>query len=217
MNKFYSILTILILIGCQPKTQVDSETDLVHIDKIIKEKTKVFGDSLKIIYEYRGDTVIQKRIDLKGTSDDGFDGSFTVRTILSTKVVSKLHCSKKVKISHDGFVFIFCVDDAIKKIEMDIQGTGDSPWRTENLRNVKNNLISIKNGITDSLKIDSYDLTFGFVRNIKFSIYDIDGKVKIEHVGIEQYETSFSGGRNYYLVNKKKDTIGRFYVNEWMR
>jgi len=217
MKYLYFLLIILTLIGCQSKSKTDLQTKLNDSDTTARIETKVYGDSLKIIYEYRGDTIIQNRIDLKGTSDDGFDNSFTVKSIFSTRMAAELNCTKELKLNQDGVDFIFCLNDAIEKIEKDIIKFSDKHWRVESLNEIKNDLTAIKKGETDSLSMRTYYLTFNFLRDIDFSIYDNDKKVKVEKVRIERYETNFSGGRNYYLIDRKNDTIAQFNVNEWMR
>lgn len=73
-------LNILILIGCHSKSKRELIIDKKPIVKEYRTETKFFGDSLKVISEYRGDTIIQERIDLK-TSDNNFDSSYTTISV----------------------------------------------------------------------------------------------------------------------------------------
>jgi hypothetical protein len=211
MKHLYIILTIS-LIGCQLKTDKQPDEE----DAVLKKETQIFGDTLKVVYEYHGDTVIQHRIDLKGITDDGFDNSFTVKSVWTTKNATDLTCSKKLKIKQDGVEFYFCLDMAIQKVTTDIN-TSDEPGLIDRLTKSKTELINIENGKADSLSTETYYLTFDLMRTIDFSIVDNKTKSKVKKVMIEQYETDFSGGRNYYLIGDKKDTLARFDVNEWMR
>ncbi len=211
MKLLYTLILILVLIGCKSKSDNGAEPKSED-----RKTTKVYGDSLKIVFEYRGDTVIQNRIDLKGTSDDGFDSSFSIKSIWSTKLVSDLNCKQKLRLNQDNIDFTFCLKDAIQKIEMDIKDSEEKPWILDGLKKIKNDLVLIRNGETDSLSMRTYYLTFDLLRNIDFSIYHNEQNSKIEKVSIEKYETNFSGGYNYYLINKQNDTIARFDVNEWM-
>ena len=86
-------LNILILIGCQSKSKRELIIDKKSIVKDNRTETKIFGDSLKVISEYRGDTIIQERINLKETSDNNFDSSYTTISVLSTRATSRLECS----------------------------------------------------------------------------------------------------------------------------
>ncbi len=215
MKFFYTIL-ILSLLGCQSKNKIDSTTELKKINSINRDETKIFGDSLKIIYEYRGDTVIQTRIDLKGTSDDGFDNSFTIYSIWSTKIATELNCEQKLILVQNKVEFTFCLNDVMRKVEIDIENSDEKPWRLDGLNKIKSDLKLIKKGEIDKLSVRTYYFTFDLLRNINFSIYENETKSSVKKVRIERYKTNFSGGRNYYLIDMKKDTIARFDVNEWI-
>jgi hypothetical protein len=217
MKNYFLILLILIIISCQSKTKSEKTVETVLPEKKNRTETKVFGDSLKIVYEYKGDTVIQKRIDLKGTSDDNFDSSFNVISVWSTRMASELDCNQNFKLNQDDVEFNFCFNDIITKIENDIIKYSDKPWRIDRLKKLKKELLSIKNGKSEKLtQRTSYYLIFNLIREINFSAYDNKTKSNTEKIRIEKYETNFSGGRNYYLINKENDTIARFDVNEWI-
>lgn len=212
-------LNILILIGCQSKTKKELIIDDKSIPTKNRTETKVFGDSLKVIYEYRGDTIIQNRIDLKGTSDDNFDSSFTVISIWSTRATSVLICSDEIKLTLDGIDFKYCYADIFNKIDNDIKKAkqNDEPWKVDGLSETRNEFLNYqRDGKEDLNKIKEYFL-FALLREIDFSAYDNQTKSKVQKVRIEKYETDFSGGRNYYLLSKADDTIARFNRTEWMR
>ena len=216
MKHYFIILLSLITISCQSKGKSEKPIQSEQVEDKYRTETKVFGDSLKIIYEYRGDTVIQKRIDLKGTSDDNFDNSFNVISVWSTRMASELNCNQIFKLEQEGVEFNFCINDIISKIENDIIKYSDKPWKIDRLKNLKKELVDIKDGKLEKLSQRTYYLTFDLIREINFSAYDIESKTNVDKVRVEKYETNFSGGRNYYLINKENDTIARFDVNEWM-
>ncbi len=212
-------LNILILIGCQSK----SKKELVIEEKPFTPKnrieTKIFGDSLKVISEYRGDTIIQKRIDLKGTSDDNFDSSFTTTSVWSTKVTSLLKCEEKITLTVDEIDFKFCYADIFNKIDENIKKAkkNDEPWKVDGLNETRNKFVNYKrNGQEDLSRIKEYFL-FALLREIDFSAYDNQTKSTVKKVRIGKYETEFSGGRIYYLLTKMNDTIAKFNRNEWIR
>jgi hypothetical protein len=212
-------LNFLILIGCQTKIKKELTTDEVQTQqKEIRKETKVFGDSLKIEYEYRGDTVVQKRIDLKGTSDDNFDSSFTVVSIWSTKTTSKLNCDDELILTVDKVDFKYCYEDVFDKIEQDIirAKEKDEPWQIDGLKKTKAKLVGNKKGKEVDLRWIKEYYIFDLLREIDFDVYDNRKKEKIDKVRVEKYETNFSGGRNYYFLNKKNDTIARFDITEWI-
>ena len=216
MKYYFILLLSLLAIGCQSKGKSEKPTQSGQIEDKYRTETKVFGDSLKIIYEYRGDTVIQKRFDLKGTADDNFDSSFNVISVWSTRMASELDCNQIFKLEQDGVKFNFCINDIISKIENDIIKYSDKPWKIDRLKTLKKELLDIRDGKLEKLSQRTYYLTFDLIREINFSAYDSESKTNVDKVRVEKYETNFSGGRNYYLINKQNDTIARFDVNEWM-
>ena len=184
-----------------------------------RTETKFFGDSLKIIYQYKGDTIIQERIDLKGTSDDNFDSSFRVISVFSTKNISILKCSEILKLTINNIDFSYCYSEIFSSIERDIKKAkkNGEPWIVDGLYKVKKELLKYKtDGQGDLNDLKEYFL-FELLRKIEFSAYDNKTKSKVQKIRIEKYETSFSGGRNYYLMNKENDTVAKYSRNEWIR
>ena len=76
---------ICFLIGCASESKREVQEALKPFVVKDKKESRTYGDTLKIMYEYRGDTVIQNIIDLNGITDDNFDSSFTAISIWSTK------------------------------------------------------------------------------------------------------------------------------------
>jgi|GEM_PF-5092764 len=216
LERLIIVFFIIALFGCQSKNDKIQETSQI-VDTIVRRDTVTYGDSLRIIYKYIGDTVFQKRIDLKGVEDDGFDNSFSVKSIWSTMYPTELDCTRKLKLSVDSIEFEFCIQDALKYTVGEIIKAVNKPWISSDLEKTIQELIAFKNYKIDSLTIDTYRLTFEFLRNIDCSIYDYETNLKVDKIRIEKYETEFSGGYNYFLISNEKDTIARFHINEWMR
>jgi len=104
----------------------------------ISREVKYQGDSLRIEIEKRGNMLIKHYIDLNGTKDDNFDGSFTVTSYYKRKDV-------------DSVVI------------------------------VDNN------------------------------------KLRIQAVLIEDYQTEFSKGKNYYFIKLNGDTVLGHHLLEWIK
>ncbi|WP_452218332.1 hypothetical protein [Lacinutrix undariae] len=202
------ILITLTIISCQSHDNSEKKSGT---------EKKIFGDSLKVIYEYKGDTVFQKRIDLKGTSDDNFDSSFDVMSIWSTKRTSDLDCPQILELKKDSIRFRFCIDDVLKKVENDIEAFSDKPWKTKGLQKLKEELLEIKTSEKSNFSKNMFNLSFHWLKEIKFYGFDDNTDSEIIKVLVEKYETNFSGGTNYHLVNEKNDTIADFHFNQWMR
>jgi hypothetical protein len=217
MKNFILTFLTVIVISCQSKMTSEKNIEFVFPDKKYGTETKFFGDSLKIIYEYKGDTVLQKRIDLKGIWDDDFDSSFDIMSIWSTRMTSELNCSQNFKLNQNNVEFNFCIEDVIDKIENDIEKYAEKPWLIKNHEKLKKELLEIKSGKLKKLTERTDYLTFELIREINFSVYDNETKSNAEKVRIENYQTDFSGGRNYYFINKGNDTIAKFSLNEWIK
>jgi len=222
MKKAFVIaLNILILIGCQPKNKKELKTDEKIIIKKNRTETKFFGDSLKVVYQYLGDTIIQNRIDLKGRSDDNFDSSFRVVSVWSTRLTSVLKCSEVLELTLNGIDFRYCYTEVFNKIDRDIKKAKEEEeeefWNADRLNKTKKVLLKYKSNGQGDLSIIKKYFLFTLLREIEFNAYDNQTKSKVQKIRIEKYETSFSGGRNYYLINKTNDTIAIFYRNEWMK
>ncbi len=212
-------LNILILIGCQSKSKRELIIDKKSIVKDNRTETKIFGDSLKVISEYRGDTIIQERINLKETSDNNFDSSYTTISVLSTRATSRLECSDKITLTIDGIVFKFCYRHIFKKIDNTIKKAKeeDEPQKVDRLIETKNKFLNYKRNDNEDLSRIKEFFLFELLREIDFSAYDNQTKATVQKVRIVKYDTNFAGGRTYYLITKTNDTIARFDRTEYIR
>jgi hypothetical protein len=216
---FVIAISILILVGYQSKSKKEIIIENKPIFNENRIESKNYGDSLRIEYEYRGDTIIQSRIDLKVTSDDNFDSSFTVVSVWSTRETSELNCLDKLKLTRNSIDFIYCYDEILEKIDRDIskaEKEGES-WKVQRINELKTKLSKYKNGAKIDLKWIKEYYIFDLLREIDFDIYDNQKKTEVKIVRVEEYETDFSGGRNYYLLTKTNDTIAKFDALDWIR
>ena len=60
-------------------------------------------------------------------------------------------------------------------------------------------------------------MIYNFVRNIDFIIFDQNSQTKVSKIRMENYETRFSGGHIYYLINKEQDTVAKYNLSDWMK
>lgn len=209
-------LTIIILISlftlsCRTKNNLYPKQNLHTEHYIFKDSTwtETHGDSLKIEFKRKNDTVIQKWIDLKGTAGDGFDDSFNVISVWSTIAPLALDCNKKTKFIWDSLEFTFCtprlidyIDSVSKKSPMQGMGYND-------LRN------SLKNNVNVFVEQREY-LPFELIMHLKFELVDLRKHKPVLKMFVESYTTDFSGGRNFILMNKM-DTLGNVHVMDWIR
>lgn len=223
-----------LIVSCSSKSELNGETETLQEE--IKQtnyfenvsKVKVFGDSLRIEYEVYGDSIIQHRIDLKGTEDDGFDNSYTVTSIWKDRISGLENCDSELKVIWDSLEFRFSTNEVIEHYNNLIKQAG--PWRGETtdtlnyfnqkifgLQKLKNEIEKNKKKKTLELQIIPMYFPFELSEKLQFKVIDLRTNETISKIIREKYNTEFSGGRNYYLVNTKNDTIGRVHKNDYMK
>jgi hypothetical protein len=216
------ILILLIFIGCKSQEDDDKVQHEIKREAISnRTETKIFGDSLKVIYKYSGDTIFQDHIDLKGTSDDNYDSSFSMTTVWSTREMDTINCSQKLFITQENIIFSYCLSDVMQRIENDIKNYGEESWNLDRLKKMEKELVEIEKGKRDSLTFKSRHLNFLVLKDLQFSAYDKPSKRKASKMKVGKYLIKFSsgnssGGTHYYLLTKENDTIGEFEIREWI-
>ena len=207
--KFYllSFIILFSLFSCKTKNE----------EIVRRTETKLFGDSLKIEYTYIGDTVFQKRTDLKGNGHDGLDNSFDVRSIWKTLKAADLNCDNKIKISKRQLDYIFCLDDLITNTQKQIKNRTEIKWNNDSILKFQMELLQIKKGERDTVSGNNFFMIYHFIRNLDFIVFDQNSQTKVSKIRMENYETRFSGGHIYYLINKEKDTVAKYNLSDWMK
>jgi len=188
-----------------------------------------YGDSLRIDYICKGDTLFQKRTDLKGINDDGFDDSFDVISIFSKFFTCNIN-EPKIVIEWDSSYFSFPKNELIDTLKSRknkdlpffkgqnvIKVLDDDDEGRSNNEYDKTSMITSKkyNNTIDTVVFKSPYLLFGLIPMSKFDMF-----YKSEHVTSiikEEYQTEFSGGNYYYLINDRSDTIAELDLMTWIR
>lgn len=199
MKKFLLLFVVLVF-SCRPNNSLK------------KTETKFFGDSLKIEYTYIGDTVYQKRMDLKDKKDP--NNSFDVKSVWNTKKIEKLNCEKTIKISKEKILYIFCIDDVLDYTQKQLKRK-KLPIIKDSILKFQRKLLNIENGERDTIIVDNFHFIYDLVKSINCKI--VVSKEDVVTVRIESYETNFSGGNIYYLLNKKNDTIQKYHLQDWIK
>ena len=217
MNNWIPILPFLILISCSHASDHEQRDDPQEQANYFENASKVelFGDSLRVEYEIHGDTVIQHRIDLKGKKGDGFDDSFTVTSIWVDRIPSRLDCKNKIEISSDSLEFWFCTSQVIDHYDSLIRDP--SEWDKGYLTQTRTRLGKIRNEALGRIEATSIFMPLKLAMKLDFQLVDSRTNDTTSKLLIENYDTEFSGGKNFYIVNSKNDTTARFHMNEFMR
>ena len=180
-----------------------------------KPNTKIFGDTLLIEYTYKGDTIYQKRTNLKWKKGSKQDKSYFIKSIWSTRFSSKLNCNQKLIITKNNMDYSFCLDDILLQTQQQLKKEVSRSWQKDSILKLQKELIKIENGEIETITSKNFFMLFDFIKNIDFEIFDNPSNSKISKVRVEHYETNFSNGNIYYLINKKLDTIAKYNIQNW--
>lgn len=99
--RFYSLILFASILGaCSNTPQAKEKACLTintnHFPNIIK--VEQYGDTMRLEVEKRGDTLVKHYIDLKGTSDDNFDNSFSATCTYERRNVDSIVVVEKKKL-----------------------------------------------------------------------------------------------------------------------
>ncbi len=183
--------------------------------------SKTFGDSLRIEIRTLNDTILKKFIDLKGISDDNFDGTFETLLFYTVRQSkdSLLFQDDPLIFEHGPIKFTFRKKDILAMQGNDLRPYTDSSpkfaivVKKESLQKLQED---IKAGT--SFDFQTYKrLLPELLKRLDFHL-SIKGYDKVlDKVRIEQYETGFSGGHNLQLIEENyQDTLRIMKINDWM-
>ena len=182
-----------------------------------RTETKIFGDSLKIVYTYSGDTIFQKRTDLKGKANNGIDETYDVISIWTTKKLDTLDCDKKIKITKNNLEYTFCLNSVLKQTQNQLDNRTEIKWSKDSIVSFKKDLVLFRKGEISNVSSNNYYMLYHFVKNLEVAIFDQSTQTNVSEIRMENYTTNFSGGNIYYLINKKQDTVVRYNLSDWMK
>ena len=209
MKSNIAILYLLSILACNNKTDKSNNSKSTVEKNIIK--VEQFGDSMKIETEKRGDTIIRNFIDLKKGKDDNFDDSYTATSIEKNLIVD-IDTSIKTKhfIEISGFRIYFeknlrtICNEKINTLKKDSKNQEAISKYTSIRENFADNHLCIGGCFIDLLA------------SIRFNIIHLKSGKRGKLVFIENYATSFSGGKNVYVVTETNDTLDFIHINEYM-
>lgn len=202
MKHYFILLIILIsFFGCNSKNSATQKrTEIKH-----------FGDSLKIEYVYSEDTVFQNRTYSKGDKVT----HFKVKSIWSTLLSENLDCERKIKFVKNNINYTFCFKDVLSQTKKQLKNQTEPKWHIDDVGFLKEELTLIQKGEMDTVSNTNYYMLYHFIKNLDFVIFDQKSQSNIEKIRMENYQSDFSGGHIYYLINKKQDTIAKYNFQDW--
>lgn len=215
-NVHFILITLIGLAACDDSTRkaesISESHNVNHFSNVIQARE--FGDTIRIEIEKRGDTLIKHYIDLKGVANDNFDNSFNVictyhekpndTTIKSTFYVSFMD----FRFYFDrGEIISYC--DSIMK---SLTSAYDKEFGIKYYDNLKYHALTENKSDIIYLNVEPE-----LIDKFNCSIVNIKTKEKPKSILIENYQTEFSGGINYYLLTNKGDTIELFHKSEYIK
>mgnify|MGYP003669871005 CR=1 FL=1 len=208
------ILILLILSGCEFQEKENSVS------------VETFGDSLKIETEIKDGIIVKRFIDLKGVSDDGFDGSYEVYLRYNERINQNIK-PDNYKFELNGFTFSFNKKDVLSFCEERQKTDNNQSFGDDQNGQIGQIFIREFSNFKDIIDgeaslSDFHDMyqdlwKVELITHCRFSMEDTNNKERPKSLLIEHYETSFSGGRNFYLITNKSDTVDFYFHNDWMR
>lgn len=215
-RRLYFIMTLFLgLAACDDSTQKAESTSNTknrnHFSNIIQ--VQQFGDTVRIEIEKRGDTIIKHYIDLKGLADDNFDNSYnTVCTYILKPNDTTINSTFCITVNDYWLYFdqrkvnSYC-DSIIKTLTSDYDRENIRPYY-ENLKKR-----ALNKNKTNIIYLNSES---ELIENFNCKIVNQKTKEKPKSILIEFYKTEFSGGKNYYLISTKGDTLGLFHKMDYI-
>ena len=215
-NKFIYIWTVFLgLTACNNSNKLNEVSSNVKKENNISNVIKVqqFGDTLKIVTERQGSTIIKHYIDLKGTKGDNFDNSYTATLNYKEVVNDTTICSNFFLVVNDYKIYFdpkkivpYC-DSIIKTLRSDYDRENTKPYY-ENLR---------KRALNKKTNLRYFTEEPELIEKFNFKIINQKTKEKPKSILIEYYKTEFSGGKNFFVLTLKGDTVGLFNHMDYIK
>ncbi len=213
MRQFSIIFILTFLFACNQPTKQKADTK----SSTNSDTTLQTDDSLNLVIEKHGDTVYKHFIDPDSTKGDNFDDSYNVKSVYKTvlndtTIKSNLFFSQanyKVFLNPEDIIF-FC-DKSIKQIR-----EGKSlDYDEKDFNDLKGFAQSY---LTRQNKVNPFDFDWlpALLLNCKVFIINAKTMEKPKALIIEYYRTEFSGGKNFYLLTPKGDTLNFIHHMDWI-
>lgn len=208
-----SIIVIVILISsCNQSNESKSDKIQTPSDTAVK-----VDESLDLLIAKHGDTVYKHFIDPDSTKGDNFDDSYNVKSVYKTikndtTIKSNLFfIEDEYKVFFEPTEIISFCDNSINEIKKGKSFDFDE----KSFVQLKSFAKSYSSGQGVKYPFD-YDWLPALLLNCKFYIINIKSGQRPKAMIIEYYNTEFSGGKNFYLLTPKGDTLSFIHDMDWI-
>jgi hypothetical protein len=213
MRLFLTIFFLTFLLACNQIKKQDRNNKATIKSGTAKEE----DDSLTLTIEGHGDTVYKHYVDPDSTKGDNFDDSYNVKSIYKT-IPNDFSLTSNLFFVKNGYKVFLNPQEVINYCDKSISRIK----KGENLDYDEKSFEALKQYVQTSLSGQNnanpfdYDWLPALLINCKFSIINIKTKEKPKAVLVEYYRTEFSGGKNFYLLTPKDDTLNFIHDMDWI-
>ena len=213
MRQFSTIILLTFLFACNqtPKQKSNTKTS-ANADTTLQ-----VDDSLKLVIEKHGDTVYKHFIDPDSTKGDNFDDSYNVKSVYKT-VLNDTTIKSNLFFSQADYKVFLNPKDVINFCDKSIKQIKEGKSLDYDEKSFNELKIFAQSYLTRQNKSNPFDYDWlpALLLNCKFAIVNTKTKEKPKAVIIEYYRTEFSGGKNFYLLTPKGDTLSFIHDMDWI-
>ncbi len=191
------------------KTMTDN-----HFPNVIQ--VQQFGDTVRLEFEKRGDTIIKHYIDLKGLINDNFDGSYNAVCTYNERA-NDTTITSDFYLTVNGYKFYFDTKKVVAYCDSIMSGLNSDNYnlKRQHYQNLKRCVLHQDIPTSNIIALLPSNEQELFV-NFDSKIVDAKTGDKPKSLLIEFYRTEFSGGKYFYIIKNQGDTVGLFHNRDFI-
>jgi hypothetical protein len=187
----------------------NGKVDSTMVDHIKADWSRNF----KIEFFPKNDTLFAYGYDLSDLNENNRNNRLPPYLTSTIHMNSELNCSKKIIIHQNEIKYSFCYSDVIDYLDKQIEKSEKDVYYLIYLE-IKENLL---NQISEKESIFYCDyIIYDFLLNLPFNAYDKYKEIVVPKIVLSDYFSGWSGGSEYFLLNKRNDTIAYHGFQRWV-
>jgi hypothetical protein len=195
-----------------------SKKDVSSVNSIQIDSTSGENDSLIIQIETKGNTVYKHYKDTAKIKRDNFNDSYNVKSVYK-KLFNFRPLKTDFYFTQDSFNILFNSTEVLKYCNRSLsklQTGNEADLSKERYKKLVEFIHNDIEGEKSPKDIDEYWLPT-LLLNCNFIIEKVQTKIHPSYLLVEDYETEFSGGNNFYIVMHNTDTVNFLHMMNWIR